>query len=128
MSIERALGWSRQLRLTPSSPLAYAVTRMLTAMVLGLGSVVVVYAAGLISQKPTMPSAWPRRVRRVPQPAADEARNRTLPTLRLRPSQAASAGGDVTLSESAGIASLGRSRMMWESGMRRSHLLAAVAS
>src|SRR5450631_412153 len=55
VSIERALGWSRQLRLTPLSPLAYVVTKMLTAMVLGLGSVVVVYGAGLISQKPTMP-------------------------------------------------------------------------
>jgi ABC-2 type transport system permease protein len=55
VSIERALGWSRQLRLTPLSPLAYVVTKMLTAMVLGLASVVAVYAAGLISQKPNMP-------------------------------------------------------------------------
>ncbi|MEP7036239.1 MAG: ABC transporter permease [Dermatophilaceae bacterium] len=55
VSIERAQGWSRQLRLTPLSPLAYVVTKMLTAMVLGLASVVVVYAAGLISQKPVMP-------------------------------------------------------------------------
>jgi ABC-2 type transport system permease protein len=54
VSIERALGWSRQLRLTPLSPLAYVVTKMITAMVLGLASVVVVYAAGLVSQKPTM--------------------------------------------------------------------------
>ncbi len=55
VSIERALGWSRQLRLTPLSPLAYVVTKMLTAMVLGLGSVLAVYAAGAISGKPTMP-------------------------------------------------------------------------
>jgi ABC-2 type transport system permease protein len=55
VSIERALGWSRQLRLTPLSPLAYVVTKMLTAMILGLASVVAVYAAGLISHKPTMP-------------------------------------------------------------------------
>ena len=56
VSIERASGWSRQLRLTPLSPLAYVVTKLLTAMVLGLGSVVVVYVAGLISRKPTMPA------------------------------------------------------------------------
>jgi ABC-2 type transport system permease protein len=54
VSIERALGWSRQLRLTPLSPLAYVVTKMLTSMVLGLGSVVAVYAAGVISGKPSM--------------------------------------------------------------------------
>lgn len=55
VSIERALGWSRQLRLTPLSPLAYVVTKMLTAMVLGLGSVLAVFSAGAISGKPTMP-------------------------------------------------------------------------
>jgi ABC-2 type transport system permease protein len=55
VSIERAHRWSRQLRRTPLSPLAYVVTKMLTAMVLGLASVVVVYAADLISQKPKMP-------------------------------------------------------------------------
>jgi ABC-2 type transport system permease protein len=55
VSIERAQGWSRQLRLTPLSPLAYVVTKMLTAMVLGLGSVTGVYVAGLISGKPRMP-------------------------------------------------------------------------
>jgi ABC-2 type transport system permease protein len=46
VSIERAEGWSRQLRLTPLSPVAYIVIKMLTAMVLGLGSVVVVFAVG----------------------------------------------------------------------------------
>jgi hypothetical protein len=36
VSIERALGWSRQLRLTPLSPVGYIVIKMITAMVLGL--------------------------------------------------------------------------------------------
>ncbi len=55
VSVERALGWSRQLRLTPLSPTAYIVTKMLSALVLGLTSVAAVYAVGLITGKPTMP-------------------------------------------------------------------------
>ena len=38
VSIERAAGWSRQLRLTPLSPAAYIVIKLITAMVLGLRS------------------------------------------------------------------------------------------
>ena len=55
VSIERAAGWSRQLRLTPLSPVAYIVIKMLTAMVLGLASVVVVFAVGGLTGKPSMP-------------------------------------------------------------------------
>ena len=55
VSIERAEGWSRQLRLTPLSPVAYIVIKMLTAMVLGLGSVVVVFLVGKATGKPAMP-------------------------------------------------------------------------
>ncbi len=55
VSIERASGWSRQLRLTPLSPAAYIVIKMLTALVLGLGSVVAVYAVGALTGKPSMP-------------------------------------------------------------------------
>jgi ABC-2 type transport system permease protein len=55
VSIERAEGWSRQLRLTPLSPLAYVVIKMLTAMVLGLSSVIAVYLVGLLTGKPSMP-------------------------------------------------------------------------
>ena len=54
VSIERAQGWSRQLRLTPLSPVAYIVIKILTALVLGLCSVVAVYIAGLLSHKPSM--------------------------------------------------------------------------
>ena len=55
VSIERAAGWSRQLRLTPLSPAAYIVIKILTALVLGLGSVVAVYVAGILVGKPSMP-------------------------------------------------------------------------
>ena len=57
VSIERAAGWSRQLRLTPLSPVAYIATKMLPALVLGLGAVLAVYATGLHTGKPSM-SAW----------------------------------------------------------------------
>jgi ABC-2 type transport system permease protein len=43
VSVERAQGWSRQLRLTPLRPVAYIVTKMLVAMTMGLASVLVVY-------------------------------------------------------------------------------------
>ena len=56
VSIERAEGWSRQLRLTPLAPLAYVAVKMITALVLGGLSVLAVYAAGLISGKPSMPA------------------------------------------------------------------------
>jgi ABC-2 type transport system permease protein len=56
VSIERAAGWSRQLRLTPLSPAAYIVIKMLTALVLGLSSLTAVYVVGGITGKPSMPT------------------------------------------------------------------------
>ncbi|HEY2552719.1 MAG TPA: ABC transporter permease [Streptosporangiaceae bacterium] len=55
VSIERAAGWSRQLRLTPLSPPAYVTIKMLSALVLGLCSVIAVAAVGLITGKASMP-------------------------------------------------------------------------
>src|SRR5450755_4644907 len=55
VSIERAAGWSRQLRLTPLSPVAYITIKILTAMILGAASVIVVYAVGRATGKPLMP-------------------------------------------------------------------------
>jgi ABC-2 type transport system permease protein len=46
VSIERAQGWSRQLRLTPLRPVAYIATKVITAMVLGLAAVLVDFAIG----------------------------------------------------------------------------------
>ena len=54
VSIERSQGWSRQLRLTPLSPAAYIMIKILTALVLGLCSVGAVYIAGIFSHKPSM--------------------------------------------------------------------------
>jgi ABC-2 type transport system permease protein len=56
VAVERVLGWSRTLRVTPLSPSAYVAVKIATAMVLGLVSVVVVYAVGLGSHKPSMPA------------------------------------------------------------------------
>ena len=50
VSTERSQGWSRQLRLTPLTPAAYIAVKVLVAMLLGLLSVVVVYAAGALTQ------------------------------------------------------------------------------
>jgi ABC-2 type transport system permease protein len=55
VSIERAAGWSRQLRLTPLTPVAYVAMKVCTALVLGLGSVVIVNVVGGITGKPSMP-------------------------------------------------------------------------
>src|SRR5262245_5137690 len=46
VAVERALGWSRQLRLTPLRPPAYIAIKILTAMVLSLISVVVLFVLG----------------------------------------------------------------------------------
>ena len=54
VSIERAAGWSRQLRLTPLAPAAYIVIKMLTAMVLGAAAVIAVYVVAKISGVPHM--------------------------------------------------------------------------
>ena len=54
VSIERAQGWSRQLRLTPLSPVAYIIIKIMTALVLGFCSVAAVYIAGIVSHKPSM--------------------------------------------------------------------------
>lgn len=49
VAVERALGWTRQLRLTPLRPAAYVATKVLTAMALGLLAVVVEFAVGAVS-------------------------------------------------------------------------------
>jgi ABC-2 type transport system permease protein len=49
VSVERALGWSRQLRLTPLRPPAYIAIKLLTAMFLGLLSVSAIFVSGAVS-------------------------------------------------------------------------------
>jgi ABC-2 type transport system permease protein len=55
VSIERATGWSRQLRITPLTPVAYIGIKMLTSLVFGAGSVFAVYAVGDLTHKASMP-------------------------------------------------------------------------
>jgi ABC-2 type transport system permease protein len=48
VAVERALGWSRQLRLTPLRPPAYVAIKIMAAMALGLIPVLVMFAFGAI--------------------------------------------------------------------------------
>jgi ABC-2 type transport system permease protein len=47
ISIERDLGWSRQLRLTPLSPRNYVRSKVITAYLSAVISIVLIYAAGM---------------------------------------------------------------------------------
>lgn len=58
VSIERAQGWSRQLRLTPLRPAAYVAIKVAVAMLLGLTSVAVVYACGDLDGVQMATSTW----------------------------------------------------------------------
>ena len=58
VSVERAAGWSRQLRLTPLSPTAYIGVKVLTAMVLGAVSILVVNLIGVVVGAHMLTSAW----------------------------------------------------------------------
>lgn len=55
VAIERGLGWSRSLRLTPLNPTVYILTKALVALVMGAIAVTVVNVAGVIQGKPHMP-------------------------------------------------------------------------
>lgn len=46
VATERALGWSRQLRLTPLQPVAYVAVKVAVAMVMGLVAIVAVFIVG----------------------------------------------------------------------------------
>lgn len=56
VATERALGWSRQLRLTPLSPVAYIGVKAFVAMTMGLMSVVAVNVVGTLTGKIVMPT------------------------------------------------------------------------
>jgi ABC-2 type transport system permease protein len=58
VSIERAQGWSRQLRITPLRPPAYVAIKLVIAMLLGLTSVAVVYVFGAIDGVQMTPVSW----------------------------------------------------------------------
>lgn len=59
VALERSLGWSRQLRLTPLAPPAYIVVKALVALTLGALSIAVVNVTGVLQGKAVMPgSVW----------------------------------------------------------------------
>ena len=55
VAMERAVGWSRQLRLTPLSPVVYISMKALVALVMGAVAVAVVNVVGVFQGKPDMP-------------------------------------------------------------------------
>ena len=58
VSIERAAGWSRQLRLTPLRPAAYIAVKLTIAMIIGAVSVAVAFAVGAVSGAQLPAYAW----------------------------------------------------------------------
>lgn len=58
VSIERAQGWSRQLRLTPLTGRAYIATKLLTALVGSLAPVVILFIAGALRHSSLPTDAW----------------------------------------------------------------------
>lgn len=57
VAVERALGWSRQLRLTPLHPTAYILVKAFVALVMGALAIVAVNVIGVVQGKPSMPFA-----------------------------------------------------------------------
>jgi ABC-2 type transport system permease protein len=58
VGLERAVGWSRQLRLTPLNPVAYVAVKIITAMVLGGLSVAIVFGVGALGGAHMDPWVW----------------------------------------------------------------------
>lgn len=58
VAVDRAHGWTRQLRLTPLRPVAYVATKVAVAMSLGLVAVATVFVVGAFSGAVLTPVAW----------------------------------------------------------------------
>ena len=56
VAVERALGWSRQLRLTPLQPAVYILIKAFVALVMGAVAIAAVNVVGLIKGDPQMPT------------------------------------------------------------------------
>jgi ABC-2 type transport system permease protein len=56
VAVERALGWSRQLRLTPLNPAVYIVIKALVALVMGAVAIAAVNVVGALKGTPQMPT------------------------------------------------------------------------
>ena len=55
VAMERAMGWSRQLRLTPLNPGVYIVIKSILALLLGAVAIGAVNVVGILQGKPEMP-------------------------------------------------------------------------
>ncbi|MBY0490441.1 MAG: ABC transporter permease [Gemmatimonadaceae bacterium] len=59
VAVERSLGWSRQLRLTPLAPPAYIAMKVIVAMTLGLFAIVSTFTIGaLVGHVSLEPQQW----------------------------------------------------------------------
>ena len=56
VAVERSLGWSRQLRLTPLHPVAYILMKTLVALVMGALAIAAVNVVGSLQGKAEMPT------------------------------------------------------------------------
>lgn len=58
VAVERSLGWSRQLRLTPLTPVAYVSMKVLSAMTLGLIAILTTFTIGALAGVSLTPQQW----------------------------------------------------------------------
>lgn len=56
VALERSMGWSRQLRLTPLNPVAYILMKAIVALVMGALAIAAVNLAGTLQGKAEMPT------------------------------------------------------------------------
>jgi ABC-2 type transport system permease protein len=56
IAVERGVGWNRQLRLTPLTPRAYALTKVVVALLLALPPLLVTYAVGALALDVRIPA------------------------------------------------------------------------
>jgi ABC-2 type transport system permease protein len=56
VALERSLGWSRQLRLTPLNPVVYILMKAMVALVMGALAITAVNIVGLVMGKAEMPT------------------------------------------------------------------------
>jgi ABC-2 type transport system permease protein len=56
VALERSLGWSRQLRLTPLHPIVYILMKAMVALVMGALAITAVNIVGLLQGKAEMPT------------------------------------------------------------------------
>jgi len=58
VAVERAQGWSRQLRLTPLNPFVNVIVKMIAGMLFGVVAIIATYAAAAIAGIQLSPIQW----------------------------------------------------------------------